>query len=543
MLGSTLLAITIPLLKLPNLFVEPKESIVTTTMEPTNMEPIIVAAEVTSANWHINLLIWIYAIVSTFFLYKFLSSIFKLIRIKQRSRFEKCNGLKVYKTAHLNGSFSFFNWIFINSGTHITGQDEVIFEHEKAHVILKHSYDIVFIELFKVVFWWLPTAWYINKEIRKIHEYQADAYALRSCSDVEHYSSILINNTLKSNGLSLASSFDQSLILKRLKAMKQQTKKVKPWKVAALAALGVSLFIIFACTEEMDQEIKEMGSQSNAITYDQLPAEMQSELGSLQSQLSFLKVDVPEGKNTSEVMELQNLDPKLIHYIQVGKDRKTLYLALKKDEGNFNVLSDKTKMKGDIFTIVEDQPQFEGGMKAFYQYITSKLQYPGQARQQGIEGKVFVQFVVEKDGSLSNVNTVKGIGAGCDEEAVRVLKESPKWKPGLQRGRAVKVRMILPITFKLGEGENKDKMVRITVDEAQTDNKKLKVDANYSDGEWSGTVYDEDGKEMAGVNIIVHNTNTGTVSDRNGAFQLKAGKSKNVHFSFVGYESVVIEGK
>lgn len=104
----------------------------------------------------------------------------------------------------------------------------------------------------------------------------------------------------------------------------------------------------------------------------------------------------------------------------------------------------------EIFEIVEDQPVPQGGMQAFYKYVGKNMNYPNQARRMGVEGKVFVQFVVDKDGSLTDIKAVKGIGAGCDEEAVRVLKAAPKWTPGKQRGRAVKVRMILPITFKLG---------------------------------------------------------------------------------------------
>jgi periplasmic protein TonB len=104
----------------------------------------------------------------------------------------------------------------------------------------------------------------------------------------------------------------------------------------------------------------------------------------------------------------------------------------------------------EIFTIVEDQPTPDGGMAAFYQFVQKNLKYPAQARRMGIEGKVFVQFVVDRDGTLTEVKAVKGIGAGCDEEAVRVIESAPKWKPGKQRGRSVKVRMILPITFKLG---------------------------------------------------------------------------------------------
>ncbi|MAE85698.1 MAG: energy transducer TonB [Flammeovirgaceae bacterium] len=103
----------------------------------------------------------------------------------------------------------------------------------------------------------------------------------------------------------------------------------------------------------------------------------------------------------------------------------------------------------EVFTIVEDQPEFPGGMAAFYKFVGDNMDYPSQARRMGIEGRVYVQFVVDKDGSVTEVTAVKGIGAGCDEEAERVLRTAPKFKPGKQRGRAVKVRMVLPIIFKL----------------------------------------------------------------------------------------------
>lgn len=103
----------------------------------------------------------------------------------------------------------------------------------------------------------------------------------------------------------------------------------------------------------------------------------------------------------------------------------------------------------EIFTIVEDQPEFPGGMQAFYNFVGKKMKYPSQARRMGIEGRVYVEFIVDKDGSVTNVRSVKGIGAGCDEEAVRVMKTVPKFKPGKQRGRPVKVKMVMPIYFKL----------------------------------------------------------------------------------------------
>jgi len=103
----------------------------------------------------------------------------------------------------------------------------------------------------------------------------------------------------------------------------------------------------------------------------------------------------------------------------------------------------------EIFTIVEEQPSPVGGMKAFYDYVAENLQYPPKAARMGIEGRVFVEFIVERDGSLTDIKVAKGIGGGCDEEAIRVISQAPEWNPGRQRGREVRVRMILPIVFRL----------------------------------------------------------------------------------------------
>lgn len=103
----------------------------------------------------------------------------------------------------------------------------------------------------------------------------------------------------------------------------------------------------------------------------------------------------------------------------------------------------------EIFTIVEDQPQPQGGLQGFYTYVSNEIKYPSTAIHLGIEGKVFVQFVVNSDGSLTDFVVVKGIGGGCDEEAIRVLENAPNWIPGKQRGKPVRVRMMVPIFFML----------------------------------------------------------------------------------------------
>jgi periplasmic protein TonB len=100
-----------------------------------------------------------------------------------------------------------------------------------------------------------------------------------------------------------------------------------------------------------------------------------------------------------------------------------------------------------VFTIVEESASPNGGINAFNLFIARNVVYPPQARRMGVEGKVFVEFVVERDGSITSVRTLKGIGAGCDEEAVRVIKLAPKWSPAKQRGKAVRQKMVLPINF------------------------------------------------------------------------------------------------
>lgn len=106
-------------------------------------------------------------------------------------------------------------------------------------------------------------------------------------------------------------------------------------------------------------------------------------------------------------------------------------------------------VEAEVFTIVEEMPGYPGGDLKMYEYLGKNIKYPQIARESGIQGRVFVNFVVEPDGSVSNVKVLRGIGGGCDEEAIRVVKSMPKWKPGKQRGKAVRVSYTLPVVFKL----------------------------------------------------------------------------------------------
>ena len=153
------------------------------------------------------------------------------------------------------------------------------------------------------------------------------------------------------------------------------------------------------------------------------------------SQLQVLNiVEVPDEQKIIEDVEI-SLD------IEMSEDLVVEQVVVDIEEGM------EEEEVDEVFMVVEERPNPKGGFQEFYTFVAKNLNYPSRALKMKVSGKVFLQFIVEKDGSLTNIEVVKGIGAGCDEEAIRVLGLSPNWNPGKQRGKAVKVRMIVPINF------------------------------------------------------------------------------------------------
>ncbi|MEZ5195845.1 MAG: energy transducer TonB [Bacteroidales bacterium] len=114
------------------------------------------------------------------------------------------------------------------------------------------------------------------------------------------------------------------------------------------------------------------------------------------------------------------------------------------------------KQESDVYTEVEKMPEYPGGDDARIKFLVENIKYPAEARKNGVRGTVFVAFIVEKDGEISNVKALKGIGGGCDEEAVRVISMMPNWKPGMQKGKPVRVQFNMPIKFNLDHGGEKE---------------------------------------------------------------------------------------
>ncbi len=225
----------------------------------------------------------------------------------------------------------------------------------------------------------------------------------------------------------------------QLKASNDSRKQSYGLLISSVS-LCLSLLIVIALFEwKMTEGSSSVNLEMNSQSYEDLveiPQTQQIQRPPVQDQVpAIIEVDDEEIIEEIEI----NLD---IEMTEETRIEEIIYVQSEEEplpEENVD----------EIFTIVEEQPSPVGGMKAFYDYVGANLKYPPRASRMGIEGRVFVEFVVERDGSLTDIRVAKGIGGGCDEEAIRVISEAPNWNPGKQRGRNVRVRMIMPIVFKL----------------------------------------------------------------------------------------------
>jgi TonB family protein len=199
-------------------------------------------------------------------------------------------------------------------------------------------------------------------------------------------------------------------------------------------------------------------------------------------------------------------------------------------------LSEQTQSQDLIFTVVEQSAEPAGGIDGLMTFLGENLRYPKEAREKGKEGKVFVQFVVNTDGSLSDHTVLKGVDPLLDAEAVRVTQTLPKWTPGKQSGRTVRQQFVLPINFKL---DNSEMAEDLSIKEVRGEMKiSLSAKADGPNRIVEGRIVDSDGNPLKGANVVVTGTTTGATTDADGRFRiittLPTGK---VAASFVGYET------
>jgi TonB family protein len=335
---------------------------------------------------------------------------------------------------------------------------------------------------------------------------------------------------------------------------------MKVWKYAFIAPVIVAMFIVIACQEQVMDDLNTVVQNSSVAL--EAPTNVQNrfeELKRLNPDSRYILLELhKEGQEKLKEMDKMYGLPKSIEVFQEGEatDKVTGVTVFSGENSEIKVNYDQSKANGtrtfaiveynesvqalsskmaneEIFVIVEETAQPKDGMENFYAFIINNMRYPKEAKEKGIEGRVFIEFVIEKDGSLTNLKVLKGIGYGCDDEAMRVLAMSPPWNPGRQRGMTVRQKMVMPIIFNSGEATTGSiespvmKMIIETGSVREANGKML----------LTGQVKDESGNPMKGAHVIAKGQTYGTTTDDNGMFQLMSDKKVPLVISFVGYKS------
>ena len=295
------------------------------------------------------------------------------------------NGIRIKCMKDKSGPFSFFNWIFLNPDNVKEEEMSEILTHEMAHVRQKHSIDVIISELVNICCWINPFAWLMKREVRLNLEFLADRKVMDAGFATKSYQYHLLGLTY-SHKYGLSNNFNFSHLKQRIIMMnKKKTNGAGHIKYALFAIPAFALLLA----------------------------------GNISCSSEATKTDDVKGNATT-------VKPDAVE-----------------------VPIDKPATTDETFAVVEQMPEFPGGMKELMTYLKDNIKYPKAAQDKKVQGRVIVQFVVEKDGTPTEFNVLRSVDPDLDAEALRVLGEMPKWKPGMQKGQVVRVKYTVPVTFKL----------------------------------------------------------------------------------------------
>ena len=325
--------------------------------------------------------IYLYYIGVIVMSFRFIAQLCSVFRMRWKGTRSMIDGQRIISIPTEADPFSFFGWIFLYLPDLKDESRQEILKHEQTHARQWHSMDVILCELINIVCWFNPFAWLIKTEIRLNLEYLADNKVAETTSDCKLYQYHLLNLVNKNVQTGLCNNFNVSHLKRRIIMMnKKRTHTTGRIKYALFVPLAAALLIasnISCISSEKQEEISE--------------------------------------KQESRAAE------------------------------------------GEVFQVVEEMPEFPGGMGECMKWLGQNIKYPADAKEKGVQGRVIVQFVVEKDGTIVNAKVVRGVDPDLDAEALRVVNQSPKWKPGKQKGEAVRVKYTLPIMFKLDNDSSDSK--------------------------------------------------------------------------------------
>lgn len=401
----------------------------------------------------------------------FVIQLVRLLILIGNHRLEVHKGVRIAEGTTPHSSFSFFRFIYIGNATSLSPADkERIIAHELVHATQLHSFDILLINILGILFWFNPVLRIYHKTFVQLHEFEADARSVKN-HEVNEYCNLLARVALMSADISMANYFNNSLTVKRIEMIRKIKFKLKRWKIAALCALVLGIFFVSACQDQVMNEVTDIAKSSTMAT--EVPENIQKRYDQLKSENPAKKYLLLEMNDhaTAKISELEKSYglPTSVEVFKLdgetsvaGKSEAGVKIERDKNSSNppqkgFLILeynkqteavAERSAM-GDIYTVVEETPEFKGGMDALFKYIGGSMSYPKKAADEKAEGTVYVEFVVETNGKVTSPKIAKGFHPLLDEEALRVVKGSPDWIPGKQNGAAVRVKMVLPIKFKL----------------------------------------------------------------------------------------------
>lgn len=380
-----------------------------------------------------------------------------------------------------------------------------VLRHELAHITHRHSWDLLLVDVCTLFQWFNPAVWLLKRELRTLHEYEADEAVIKGGIDTKEYQRLLIKEAVGTRLYSMANNLNHSSLKKRITMMMK--RKSNPWArlkylyVLPLAAASVAVFARPEVSNKLDeissakvseltsivkadevksaenplrQRVKISGKVVDAKTGKALAgvtifakgtdgriasATMSQKGGKfefetyegLALQFSFVgmqdqSVIVPQGGAKSLTVQMAEAVMSLTEMEVVA------YASETKEELPPVLLADtKSGQDNDdaVFVVVESQPEYPGGMGELMKFLSKNIKYPVAAQQARVQGKVVVEFLVGTDGSISDIKVKRSVNPELDAEAVRVIGLMPKWRPGEQRGKAVSVRYEMPIVFRL----------------------------------------------------------------------------------------------
>lgn len=415
-----------------------------------------------------GMLVLVYFAGLLFVIARHLWSLGRMLFLIRHSQCEKLDhGVRLVIHHRPIAPFSWMRYIVI-SETDLKEGGHYILVHEQAHIHLRHSWDLLLTELCAWVQWFNPAIWLLKQELQNIHEYEADEEVLRQGIQAKEYQMLLIKKAVGARLYSIANSFNHSSLKKRITMMIR--KKSNPWArakylyVLPLAAVTVAAF----ARPEISQPLDEISS----VKVNDLSAVLETYAD----------------KNVSNPAE---------------KD-----LQSKADSTTQKVVTPAAS-DNQTFDVVEQMPEFPGGMRAGLEFMARNLKYPTKAQEAGKQGRVIVQFIVQKDGSLSDLHVLRAVDPWLDAEAIRVISIMPKWKPGMQDGKAVAVKYTMPVTFALEGSKNKPQVGKNDVvvvaygtdSDAPADVPTIRMHQNGKDGL---------GKEGASPLVLIDETEVST---------------------------------